>query len=140
MLEFFGFITITGGTLALTVYGAHQLFTKGHRIVAGVLNALPGRQPEMSRSRIALLLRNNPNDWRFDKYEAVHKSGLKVWIANSSYGLHVDIGHDRVNLSAIERRLIWDEVKKIKRVREEKKERALNKKLDSILESAENEE
>jgi hypothetical protein len=28
--------------------------------------------------------------WTFDRYYAKHKSGIRVWIANHRYGLHIE--------------------------------------------------
>lgn len=37
-------------------------------------------------------MREHPEDWRVDHYEAKHKSGITVWIANSYYGMEIKGG------------------------------------------------
>ena len=34
-------------------------------------------------------LRDDPEQWEFDDFEARHPSGLSVWIANGHYGLNL---------------------------------------------------
>lgn len=34
-------------------------------------------------------LDSEPESWSFDEHYASHSSGIKVWIANSSYGLSI---------------------------------------------------
>lgn len=34
-------------------------------------------------------MRENPDDWLVTHYEATHKSGVYVWIANSYYGMEI---------------------------------------------------
>lgn len=35
-------------------------------------------------------LDSEPDAWSFDEFNASHSSGIKVWIANSSYGLRIE--------------------------------------------------
>jgi len=32
---------------------------------------------------------NRPDDWTVNKFHALHKSGVKIWIGNSVFGYHI---------------------------------------------------
>ena len=32
----------------------------------------------------------NPADWKLDKYHALHKRGVKIWIGNGLYSYHIE--------------------------------------------------
>ena len=45
--------------------------------------------------RIIASISDHPDDWEFSHYEATHKSGLIVWIANHHYGLAIKVPDGR---------------------------------------------
>lgn len=48
---------------------------------------------------------DHPNEWTFDRYRAIHKSSLHLWIASGPLFLAVENGPD--NLGRFERYRIW---------------------------------
>lgn len=39
---------------------------------------------------------SEPENWRITKYEAIHKNGLSIWIANKYYGISIELGGEKV--------------------------------------------
>ena len=47
----------------------------------------------MRADNLNVILHNmsrNPDDWKLDKYHALHKSGVKIWIGNGLYSYHIE--------------------------------------------------
>ena len=47
----------------------------------------------MRADNLNVILHNmsrNPDDWRVNKYHALHKSGVKIWIGNGLYSYHIE--------------------------------------------------
>lgn len=59
---------------------------------------------------IALLI-ERPCEWEFCGFHARHQSGIDVWIANQSYGLHVQHGRTEITPRWWWRRGIWKAAK-----------------------------
>lgn len=50
----------------------------------------PPTAMDMLVLEIEFSLRNEPRDWKVENCRAVHKSGVRVWIANRDYGIHIE--------------------------------------------------
>ena len=47
----------------------------------------------MRADNLNVILHNmsrNPADWKLDKYHAVHKNGVKIWIGNCLFSYHIE--------------------------------------------------
>lgn len=69
-------------------------------------------------SDIADLMDLDPHGWSYDTYHAVHKDckGFNVWVANSVYGLHVDVHGERWVPTWAERQVIYSAFRRVKYV------------------------
>ena len=52
----------------------------------------------------------NPADWKLDKYHALHKSGVKIWIGNGLYSYHIE-KPEYQELGLIERFRLYKQIK-----------------------------
>lgn len=93
-----------------------------------------------SRSAVADLIVSDPEgwDWTKDHYYLSHcRTGVRVWVANQIYGLHVEFDGRRVNPCWAERRLISKAYERGLKHRIARVEKAMEKKIRKAIEAAE---
>lgn len=91
-----------------------------------------------STSPVADLIRAESKNWEVGPHWITHShSGIKVWIANSIYGLHVEGSGDNMDHDWkpgwAERRLIWSAYKQAIAIRAITHERKINRTIQRYL-------
>lgn len=97
------------------------------------------------RSPVADLMARDPAGWEVGRFRATHQAtGIKVWIANDAYGLHVELPGDsdetetlRFDPTKAERHLIWQAYQRNLEARRATTERAINRLAQRYLDSQE---
>ena len=69
----------------------------------------------MRADNLNVILHNmsrNPTDWKINKFHALHKSGVKIWIGNGLYSYHIE-KPEYQELSLIERLRLHKQIKQL---------------------------